>query len=72
MGTGYDCLDAASHTTSPAVGQEQRRRRAVLVAAMRKRGFKNYFREWWHFSYGAPATYYDVPISPHAGKPPSE
>ncbi|HML11855.1 MAG TPA: M15 family metallopeptidase [Xanthobacteraceae bacterium] len=66
MGTGYDCLDAASHTASGAVNAEQRHRRDLLVVAMRKRGFHNYFREWWHFSYGTPAAYYDVPIGPHA------
>ena len=37
----------------------------VLVAgfaAMARRGFANYHREWWHFTYGAPYAYYDVPI----------
>src|SRR5207253_88774 len=72
MGTGYDCLDAASHTASPAVGEEQRQRRATLVAAMRKHGFTNYFREWWHFSYRAPAGYYDVPIGPRGEKTPAK
>ena len=66
MGTGYDCFDVASHTTNGAVGEEQRRHRATLVAAMRERGFRNYFREWWHFSYGAPRGSYDVPIGPRA------
>ena len=70
MGTGYDCLDTASHTANATITAEQRRHRDALVAAMRKRGFKNYFREWWHFSYGAPGGAYDVPISPRAGKPP--
>jgi D-alanyl-D-alanine dipeptidase len=69
MGTGYDCLDPASHTANGAIGEEQRRNRNKLVAAMRKHGFKNYFREWWHFSYGAPAGYYDVPIGPRPEKP---
>jgi len=72
MGTGYDCLDAASHTASSTITVEQRRNRATLVAAMRKRSFHNYFREWWHFSYGAPAAYYDMPIGPRAGKTPPE
>jgi zinc D-Ala-D-Ala dipeptidase len=70
MGTGFDCLDPASHTANGAIGGEQRRHRATLVAAMRRRGFKNYFREWWHFSYGTPAAYYDVPIGPRAEKTP--
>jgi zinc D-Ala-D-Ala dipeptidase len=51
MGTSYDCFDAASHTASRAVGAEQRRWRNVLLDAMRKQGFGNYDREWWHFSY---------------------
>jgi D-alanyl-D-alanine dipeptidase len=71
MGTGFDCLDPASHTASPAVGAEQRRHRATLVTAMRKRGFNNYFREWWHFSFAAPAGAYDVPIGPRDGKTPA-
>jgi D-alanyl-D-alanine dipeptidase len=29
---------------------------------MRRRGFSNYHREWWHFTSGAPYAYYDVPI----------
>lgn len=66
MGSGYDCLDAKSHTANPAITPEQRKNRMALVAAMRKRGFYNYFREWWHFtlsgSNGAP--HYDVPIRP--------
>ena len=70
MGTDYDCLDPASHTANAAITTEQRRHRDALVAAMRKRGFKNYFREWWHFSYGAPAGAYDIPIGPHGEKTP--
>jgi D-alanyl-D-alanine dipeptidase len=52
MGTGFDCFDARSHTASRAITPEQKRWRALLVAAMRARGFHNYFREWWHFSFG--------------------
>lgn len=64
MGTSFDCFDSASHTASVAVGPEQRRWRNVLVEAMRKHGFGNYAREWWHFSYtGSGRTVpYDFPI----------
>lgn len=55
MGTGYDCFDPKSHTLNPTIGDEQKRLRAVLVAAMTRQGFRNYNREWWHF------TYYRVP-----------
>ena len=68
MGTGYDCFDVASHTASAAITPEQRRWRNQLVSAMGKRGFRNYHREWWHFTYrGAGAGgQYDFPIRPRA------
>jgi zinc D-Ala-D-Ala dipeptidase len=66
MGTGYDCLDVMSYTHSPAVSPAQRDRRAVLASAMARRGFANYFREWWHFAYSraGPIAQYDFPIRP--------
>lgn len=65
MGTGYDCSDAKSHTASPAITPEQRKWRTTLVAAMRKQGFVNYSKEWWHFSLpGAGGEAYDFPILP--------
>jgi D-alanyl-D-alanine dipeptidase len=69
MGTGFDCFDDNSHTGSGAIDAEQRRARATLLAAMRRHGFKNYFREWWHFSFGPqPAQGYDVPIGPRTAR----
>jgi D-alanyl-D-alanine dipeptidase len=62
MGTAFDCFDNKSHTLSAAIGAEQKRRRSLLLAAMRARGFHNYFREWWHFSFGTRGPAYDVPI----------
>ena len=37
LGTGFDCFDDKSHTASAAIAPEQKRRRALLVAAMRAR-----------------------------------
>jgi len=62
MGTGFDCFDARSHTASAAITPEQKRWRGMLVAAMRKHGLHNYFREWWHFSFGARGQAYDFAI----------
>ena len=64
MGTGFDCFDRKSFTRAPGLTAEQQRRRTLLVAAMNKRGFKNYFREWWHFGFGSimPGGQYDFPI----------
>jgi D-alanyl-D-alanine dipeptidase len=64
MGTGYDCFDDKSHTAAPAISTGAKRQRATLGDAMRAQGFKNYFREWWHFSFGRPTQAYDFPIPP--------
>jgi len=66
MGTGFDCFDVRSYGASRAISPEQKHWRGVLAAAMRRHGFANYFREWWHFSYvGAPdPRAYDFEIKP--------
>jgi D-alanyl-D-alanine dipeptidase len=68
MGTGFDCFDTKSYTRSSAINAEQRRSREILLAAMTRHGFKNYFREWWHFAYptGQPRQQFDFPIPPRA------
>lgn len=69
FGTGFDCFDAASHTGSKAVSAEARANRAMLVAAMRGAGFRNYAGEWWHFTLAGepfPRETFDFPV---AGKP---
>lgn len=53
MGTGYDCFDSKSFTQDASITPQQRANRDVLLNAMRKHGFANYKREWWHFSYPA-------------------
>jgi D-alanyl-D-alanine dipeptidase len=64
MGTGFDCFDLKSHTAS-TVSAEQRRSRNMLLSAMAAQGFHNYFREWWHFSYGLSGHAWDFPIRAH-------
>jgi D-alanyl-D-alanine dipeptidase len=51
MGTGFDCFDTKSYGANTSIAPEQRRWRGVLNTAMRKHGFANYFREWWHYSF---------------------
>ncbi len=68
MGTGFDCFDAKSAALSSTTTSEQNHRRVILLEAMRKRGFHNYFREWWHFSFGTRGQAYDVPIGPRDTK----
>jgi D-alanyl-D-alanine dipeptidase len=50
MGTGYDCLDPAASTVHPAVGPDALRNRLLLKSIMEKYGFKNYDKEWWHYT----------------------
>ena len=63
MGTRYDTFSRAAHTanaTGPAA-----RHRAILVAAMARRGFANYRREWWHYDLrvrGRPPARLDRPL----------
>lgn len=64
MGTGYDCFDVKSHTQSASITPAQAANRRLLLDAMRRHGFANYKREWWHFSLNAAdgGAAYDFPI----------
>ncbi len=65
MGTGFDCFDTASHTASGSITPQQRDWRQTLRVAMRRQGFANYAKEWWHFSMsGAGRGAFDFPIVP--------
>lgn len=63
FGTPFDYFDKRSWTQS-ASPTEAHSHRETLVALMRKHGFENYPREWWHFTYksAGPAPSYDVEI----------
>jgi zinc D-Ala-D-Ala dipeptidase len=50
FGTGFDCLDPKSRTAFRPLTQEAIANRQTLVAAMQTQGFRNYSREWWHFT----------------------
>ena len=64
MGTGFDCFDIKSATRNASIAPEQQASRRILRDAMKRRGFANYKREWWHFSYAAAddRRAYDFPI----------
>lgn len=66
MGTGYDCFDTRAHTADPRLTTRQRANRQRLVTAMERQGFRNYAKEWWHFTLTDetyPTTYFDFPVS---------
>ena len=65
MGTGYDCFDTLSWTADTTLSTGQRANRLLLKTVMEKHGFKNYSREWWHFTLRDepfPETYFDFEI----------
>lgn len=65
MGTAYDCLSPSSATESPAVGEAARANRRMLREAMMQQGFRNYAKEWWHYTLRNepfPDTYFDFPV----------
>lgn len=65
MGTGFDCFDPLSKTTSTDIDMRAQRRRLRLVSIMERHGFDNYPAEWWHFTLKNepyPDTYFDFPV----------
>ncbi|NES83980.1 MAG: M15 family metallopeptidase [Moorea sp. SIO2B7] len=66
MGTSFDFFDPSSHTLTSQVDDTQQANRLLLKAVMEKHGFRNYSREWWHYTFinePFPNTYFDFPIS---------
>lgn len=65
MGTGYDCFHPRSHTAHADMAPQVRANRLLLKTAMERRGFRNYPKEWWHFTLRGepfPETFFDVPV----------
>jgi zinc D-Ala-D-Ala dipeptidase len=65
MGTPFDFFSPRSWTADASISPEQHANRMTLAAAMRRRGFRGYDKEWWHFTLRNepfPATYFDFPV----------
>jgi D-alanyl-D-alanine dipeptidase len=65
MGTPFDFLSPRSAASDPHVSAQARDNRALLAAAMSKRGFRPYDKEWWHFTLRGepfPDSYFDFPV----------
>src|SRR5215470_1078279 len=65
MGTPFDFFSPRSWTAASSVTAEQHANRMRLAAAMRRRCFRGYPKEWWHFTLcnePFPGTYFDVPV----------
>jgi D-alanyl-D-alanine dipeptidase len=65
MGTGFDCFHELSNTGNTTISRQQKMNRLLLKSLMEKHGFKNYDKEWWHYTLKNepyPDTYYDFVI----------
>ncbi len=65
MGTPFDFFSPRSWTAAASISAEQHANRMTLAAAMRRRGFRGYDKEWWHFTLrdeSFPGTYFDFPV----------
>jgi D-alanyl-D-alanine dipeptidase len=65
MGTPFDLFSPKAWPSDHSVGLEARANRALLAAAMTRRGFAPYDKEWWHFTLAHepfPHTYFNFPV----------
>ncbi len=65
MGTPFDFFSPQSWPATASISADAKANRATLAAAMRRRGFRPYAKEWWHFTLSHepfPDTYFDFPV----------
>ncbi|MGA1227133.1 MAG: M15 family metallopeptidase [Tamlana sp.] len=65
MGSPYDFFGEKSWVNYENITEKQKANRQLLQAVMLKYGFRNYPKEWWHFTLRDepfPNTYFDFPI----------
>lgn len=65
MGSNYDFFGIQSWVNYEDITSEQKANRELLQNVMLKNGFRNYPKEWWHFTLRNepfPDTYFDFPI----------
>ncbi|MGO8840554.1 MAG: M15 family metallopeptidase [Methyloceanibacter sp.] len=75
MGTSFDCFDVKANTDAAGLTPKQRQNRAMLVETMRRHGFKNYEKEWWHYTLEGepyPGTIFGFPIAPRERSEPQQ
>ena len=65
MGTPFDFFSPKSWTADAEHQPRGEANRVLLADAMRRRGFRAYDKEWWHFTLSHepfPDTYFDFPV----------
>jgi D-alanyl-D-alanine dipeptidase len=66
MGSPYDFFGPESWVINNDLTAQQRANRMLLQTIMIKHGFKNYLKEWWHFTLRNepyPDTYFDFQVN---------
>ena len=65
MGSPYDFFGQESWVNYSGVTEEQKKNRQLLQTVMLKHNFRNYAKEWWHFTLRwepFPKTYFDFEV----------
>lgn len=65
MGSPYDFFGEASWVNYRGITESQRKNRQLLQSVMLKHNFRNYAKEWWHFTLRwepFPETYFDFEV----------
>ncbi|PNQ73673.1 peptidase M15 [Hanstruepera neustonica] len=65
MGSPYDFFGEESWVDYAEISEKQKQNRQLLQAVMLKYGFRNYPKEWWHFTLRNepfPDTYFDFEV----------
>lgn len=65
MGSPYDFFGEASWVDYSGITESQRKNRQLLQSVMLKHNFRNYAKEWWHFTLRwepFPETYFDFEV----------
>lgn len=65
MGSPYDFFGEESWVNYEHITEKQKANRQLLQSVMLKHGFRNYSKEWWHFTLRDepfPNTYFDFPV----------
>lgn len=65
MGSPYDFFGEQSWVVYDGISEAQKKNRQLLQAVMLKHNFRNYSKEWWHFTLRwepFPKTYFDFEV----------
>ena len=65
MGSPYDFFGESSWIAHESLTDEQKKNRQLLQTVMLKHNFRNYTKEWWHFTLRwepFPKTYFDFEV----------